>query len=508
LRLTGTAEGVRLVGGVDNFIHATSTNSAIVAGYGNTIATNAPGSVIAGGRRNRIQTDQRAAFIGGGSDNTIDIDNQNAVIVGGRDNKIGTNCLVSAILGGAENIIRNNVEYGLITGGYSNEIEGSADPSERQVGSAIFSGNRHRIENSHHAIIVGGRWNSIGSNSANAFIGGGGYGVFGGYTATGNHIYDNSGCSTITGGGSHDILSDSIYASIGGGYHADIGSNCSSATIAGGYNNNIGDHSPYASILGGRYNDISSNCPCSTISGGTNNSISLYSSAASVVGGSDNSITNSCDFSTIGGGRANATIRGAAYATIPGGRDNVAGEYAFAAGRRAKANHTGAFVWGDAVNADMASSANNQFTARASGGVRFFSNAATTSGVKLDSGDNSWSSVSDQNLKKDRTAVNTQQVLDKLATVPVERWRYQWEDETNTPHMGPMAQAFKQAFYPGRDDKSISTMEFDGVALAAIQGLNQKLEETRKENAELKRRLERIESLLRHSASSAEGDTR
>jgi uncharacterized coiled-coil protein SlyX len=36
-----------------------------------------------------------------------------------------------------------------------------------------------------------------------------------------------------------------------------------------------------------------------------------------------------------------------------------------------------------------------------------------------------------------------------------------------------VAQDFKAAFFPGRDDKSISTLEFDGVELAAIQGLHQ-----------------------------------
>jgi uncharacterized coiled-coil protein SlyX len=45
------------------------------------------------------------------------------------------------------------------------------------------------------------------------------------------------------------------------------------------------------------------------------------------------------------------------------------------------------------------------------------------------------------------------------------------------PNIGPMAQDFIHAFYPGRDDKGISTLEFDGVELAAIQGLNQKLNE-------------------------------
>ena len=36
----------------------------------------------------------------------------------------------------------------------------------------------------------------------------------------------------------------------------------------------------------------------------------------------------------------------------------------------------------------------------------------------------------------------------------------------------------------------------DGVALAAIQGLNQKVEEQRTENAELKRRLAELEQLV------------
>ena len=63
-----------------------------------------------------------------------------------------------------------------------------------------------------------------------------------------------------------------------------------------------------------------------------------------------------------------------------------------------------------------------------------------------------------------------------------------------------MAQDFKAAFYPGSDDKSISTLEADGVAFAAIQGLNQKLTDELKrrdaENAELERRLEKLERML------------
>jgi uncharacterized protein YceH (UPF0502 family) len=104
--------------------------------------------------------------------------------------------------------------------------------------------------------------------------------------------------------------------------------------------------------------------------------------------------------------------------------------------------------------------------------------------------------------------------MSKLAKIPVQTWNYTWEADTNTPHLGPMAQDFKAAFYPGRDDKSISTLEFDGVELAAIQGLNEKLEvrgqrsEARSQEleeqlakketeiAELRKRLARIEQLL------------
>ena len=76
-----------------------------------------------------------------------------------------------------------------------------------------------------------------------------------------------------------------------------------------------------------------------------------------------------------------------------------------------------------------------------------------------------------------------------------------------------MAQDFKGAFYPGRDDKVITTLEFDGVELAAIQGLNEKVEVTSQksddriqkleaENTELKQRLEALEKIIRNQKSN------
>ena len=78
--------------------------------------------------------------------------------------------------------------------------------------------------------------------------------------------------------------------------------------------------------------------------------------------------TASITYTTIGGGYDN--LAHVCFATVPGGVGNTAGgDNSFAAGSYAKANHQGAFVWGDSTNVDFASTANNQFLIRATGGV-------------------------------------------------------------------------------------------------------------------------------------------
>jgi hypothetical protein len=98
---------------------------------------------------------------------------------------------------------------------------------------------------------------------------------------------------------------------------------------------------------------------------------------------------------------------------------------------------------------------------------------------------------SDRNLKKDFAPVDPRTVLDQLTALPVQRWRYLNEDE-RTRHLGPMAQDFKAAFGLGSDDKSIGLVDASGVALAAIQGLNEKVE-TGKQQAET--RIEKLEAV-------------
>jgi hypothetical protein len=70
--------------------------------------------------------------------------------------------------------------------------------------------------------------------------------------------------------------------------------------------------------------------------------------------------------------------------------------------------------------------------------------------------------------------------------------------------MGPMAQDFYAAFGLGGSETTITTIDPDGVSLAAIQGLNQKLEEKLKEKGAeielLKERLNRLEGKLIENA--------
>ncbi len=54
--------------------------------------------------------------------------------------------------------------------------------------------------------------------------------------------------------------------------------------------------------------------------------------------------------------------------------------------------------------------------------------------------------------------------------LPISKWSYKVEDGS-VRHIGPMAQDFAAAFGLGSDDRSIGTVDADGVALAAMQAL-------------------------------------
>jgi len=111
--------------------------------------------------------------------------------------------------------------------------------------------------------------------------------------------------------------------------------------------------------------------------------------------------------------------------------------------------------------------------------------------------------TSDRNAKEHFTAVNPCAVLAKVASLPVTEWNYKTDSQT-VRHIGPMAQDFHAAFdLDGTDDKHISVVDEGGVALAAIQGLNEKVNEKDAEIQALKARLAKLERLMTEKLGGA-----
>ena len=94
-----------------------------------------------------------------------------------------------------------------------------------------------------------------------------------------------------------------------------------------------------------------------------------------------------------------------------------------------------------------------------------------SSGVKVAVGSGSWTSLSDRNAKVALHSVDVREVLEKVAALPMSTWQYKSQD-AQYRHLGPMAQDFYAAFKLGESDTGIDVVDADGVALAAIQGLN------------------------------------
>lgn len=298
-------------------------------------------------------------------------------------------------------------------------------------------------------------------------------------------------------------------------------------TIAGGGTPGIGDEEPRPNQVFGNHGTVGGGFENAAgvrafVGGGQSNTARAIRSV--ICGGSNNTVEQAGDAATIGGGRVNVATRGAATigggafntaggeastigggdgntaagtsSTVPGGRDNEANsDDSFAAGRRAKANHSGAFVWGDSTNDDVTSFGDDTFSVRAAGGTRFYSSADLGTGVELPAGAGAFANLSDRNAKENFEKVNGRDVLKKLAGMSIETWNYKAQDDT-VRHIGPTAQDFRTAFRLGNDDKRIMTVDADGVALAAIQGLNELLEEKERRISQLEERLAELEKRL------------
>jgi trimeric autotransporter adhesin len=410
------------------------------------------------------------------------------------------------VLGGSvSNTLAAGVRGAVIAGGGAPvggpNLGGGSDPQLNVEPNRVYD---------HYASVLGGFANRAGSDDGNplsawgAVIGGGSYN-----RASGTQAFVGAGSSNTAGGDS---------SSIGGG-----SSNVTSAavtTIAGGSGNSASALA--ATAGGGMSNKVQG--AASTVAGGSgNNAIGAYSMVA---GGSDNCA--GAAYSWAGGQRAK--VRPPLGTTGEGTGCNGVAETADAVGDR------GSFAWADSQAADFVTSGPDQFAVRAQGGVRlsddtrqyfgansrqmlnlhgegygigvqsstmyFRSNArfawfldGTHSNTALDPGTGgsllmtlgttagtptgiaraqTFTSVSDRNAKMDFAPIDAASVLSRVLAMPLSEWSYR--NRPQERHVGPMAQDFHAAFGLGSDDRSIAMVDADGVALAAIQGLNARLE--------------------------------
>ncbi len=152
-------------------------------------------------------------------------------------------------------------------------------------------------------------------------------------------------------------------------------------------------------------------------------------------------------------------------------------------------------MWGDSTNSVVPCSVDNRTIFRSSGGFFIYTNGSLTTGAYPPAGSGSWANLSDRNVKANFAPVNPQAVLEGVANLPLSTWMYKSE-AGGVRHLGPMAQDFYAAFGLGADNKHITTVDANGVALAAIQGLYRQNQTLKAENAELRQRMDALEARL------------
>jgi hypothetical protein len=124
-----------------------------------------------------------------------------------------------------------------------------------------------------------------------------------------------------------------------------------------------------------------------------------------------------------------------------------------------------------------------------------YSSANLSTGVKLAPGSGSWSTVSDRAAKTAIEEIDDARILAKVASLPVSEWSYKAQG-SGVRHLGPMAQDFRAAFGLGEDEKHISTVDEEGVALASIKALQAEVREKDHELNDLDTKYALIEQRL------------
>ncbi len=556
---TASGIGAFIGGGAANV--ASSGASTVGGGQSNT--NSGSGATVGGGEFN-IASGAGAFIGGGGFDGSTFAGNQAggaASVIGGGLTNLATNAF-AIVCGGSNNVsggVASTVGGGILNraSGYGATIGGGGDDGVGDKFGNVASGAASTVgggtgnnATNYWATIAGGFLNFAYGNSATVGGGAGNLSSGAGAVIAGGAANYATNTDATVGGGARNTAGGAGSFVGGGGYDGTTqAGNLASgaASVVGGGLGNSATIS-YATVGGGTGNTADGTE--TTVAGGNGN---IASGDSSTVGGGNANIASG-NSSTVGGGSGNSAS--GPGATVPAGIDNAASGFgSFAAGYDAHAVHDDSFVWSDGESY-YSSDRNKQFKIQAGGGVvvdvsassglgpaAFQINDTSANGVGLwvvnstssdavavfSSGGTgpllkgfspsgevfdvysdgevsavSFNSTSDRNAKENFRALDAKTVLSKVAALPVTEWNYK-QDSAAKRHIGPMAQDFQAAFgLNGGDDKHISVMDEGGVALAAIQALNQKLDDKDREMQELRRQNDSLAQQLRQLQSRVE----
>jgi hypothetical protein len=405
------------------------------------------------------------------------------VVNGARAMRLEPNALSPNVVGGyLGNAASAGVRGATIAGG--GVSPGDSDPNHTNEGTNRVTDNYGTIGGGYNnragddtGVTYGAPFATVGGGVANvasgAFgtIGGGSANVASGqYAAVAGGSGNSASAEAFVGGGTQNNASNSFAAIAGGLGNAASGG---SAFVGAGSSNSATGGS--SAIAGGQGNQASA--AWTAVGGGYNNVASGERSV--VMGGFAN--TASGNRSAVAGGSNNIASGQNAFAA--GGLTNSAsGDYSYVAGYAAQARnaagqpHRGAFVWADdGAGVPFRSTADNTFNARAKGGFRLVTADDLSTGCTIAAGGGAWSCTSARATKRDFVAVDAHAVLAKVAALPIAKWRYR-NEASGALHLGPVAEDFHVAFGLGDSERAIGVLDAAGVSLAAIQGLNARLE--------------------------------
>ena len=123
-------------------------------------------------------------------------------------------------------------------------------------------------------------------------------------------------------------------------------------------------------------------------------------------------------------------------------------------------------------------------------GLRVENSSTSTNALLLDENGNLTLSgvlteASSALVKENRVDVDAGSVLQALRSIPIQTWNYT-QDADAVRHMGPMAQDVYAAFGLGIGEEHLAPLDVNGIALASIQALADRLDAQSEENASLR----------------------